>query len=405
VNVDLLDARLEKVEKLRQPILAAGDEAQHLRRLPQRIVDSLVEEGFFRFALPRALGGEDASSMDTIAVLEAIAAIDASVAWNVMLGSEINAMAAGGMDETIAKEIYLGHPEVIMCGGGGPGTTPSRAERQEDGSVRLWAQATFISGCHNADWCFLGAPLMRGGEPETNAKGQPIFKLWMLARDQWEILDTWDVAGLRGSGSHDVKTEGGVVRPEHVDVDLVEIPPKHDNPVFRIPVPLRLSYNKVAIALGVAKGALESFSDLAQNKVPMMSVSSLANRPIAQSRMAEAMGDYRSTRAFVMEAMTAVEDELRAGAPYPGAKTTQDARLACVHAANVCMKVVDSLHNTAGTTGMRMNSPLERKLRDAHGCATHRWVSHPLYQDLGSILLGNDPAPEFAGGLGSPMPR
>ncbi len=405
MNSESLDARLEQIEKLRQPILDGGDEAQALRRLPQGIVDRLVQEGFFRFTLPAALGGEEASSLDTIAVLEAIAAIDASVAWNVMLGSEINAMAAGGMDESIAKQIYLEHPEVIMCGGGGPGTTPARAERQEDGSVRLWAQATFISGCHNADWCFLGAPLMRGAEVETDAKGHPIFKLWMLARDQWEILDTWDVAGLRGSGSHDVKTEGGVVRPEHVDVDLVEIPPKHDNPVFRIPVPLRLSYNKVAIALGVAKGALETFSDLAQNKIPMMSTSSLANRPIAQSRMGEAMGQYRSVRAFVFEAMSAVEDELKAGAPYPGAKTTQDARLACVHAANTCMKVVDELHNTAGTTGMRMNSPLERKLRDAHGCATHRWVSHPLYQDLGAIMLGNEPPPEFGGGLGAPMPR
>jgi alkylation response protein AidB-like acyl-CoA dehydrogenase len=405
VKAETLEARLKQIEKLRQPILAAGDEAQQLRRLPQGIVEQLIEDGFFRFTLPSALGGEEASSMDTIVVLEAIAAIDASVAWNVMLGSEINAMAAGGMDETIAKQIYVEHPEVIMCGGGGPGTTPSRAERQADGSVRVWAHATFISGCHNADWCFLGAPLMRGEELEKNDKGQPIFKLWMLPRDQWEIIDTWDVAGLRGSGSNDVITEGGVVRPEHVDVDLVTIPPKYDNPVFRIPVPLRLSYNKVAIALGVAKGALETFSDLAQNKIPMMSTSSLANRPIAQHRMGEAMADYRSARAFVMEAMEAVEHELREGAPYPGAKTTQDARLACVHGANVCMKVVDLLHVTAGTTGMRMNSPLERKLRDAHGSATHRWTSHALYPELGSILLGGEPAPEFAGGLGGPMPR
>jgi len=405
VKSEILDARLNQIEKLRQPILDAAEEAQELRRLPESVVDRLVQDGFFRFTLPSALGGEDASSLDTITVLETIAAIDASVAWNVMLGSEINAMAAGGMEESVAKQIYLDHPEVIMCGGGGPGTTPARAERQQDGSVRLWAQATFISGCHNAHWCFLAAPLMRGKEPETDAHGQPIFKLWMLARDQWEILDTWDVAGLRGSGSHDVKADGGLVRPEHVDVDLVEIPPKYDNPVFRIPVPLRLSYNKVAIALGVAKGALETFSDLAQNKIPLMSTSSLANRPIAQIRMGEAMGQYRSARAFVFEAMGAIEDELYAGAPYPGAKTTQDARLACVHAANVCMNVVDMLHNTAGTTGMRMNSPLERKLRDAHGCATHRWVSHPLYQDLGAILLGNDAPPEFAGNLGGPMPR
>ena len=68
------------------------------------------------------------------------------------------------------------------------------------------------------------------------------------------------------------------------------------------------------------------------------------------------------------------------------------------------MRVVDTLHNTAGTSGMRMFSPLERKLRDAHGCASHRWVSHPLYQDLGAIHLGNEPAPEFAGTLAGPMP-
>ena len=74
--------------------------------------------------------------------------------------------------------------------------------------------------------------------------GVPTVKLWMLHRDQWEILDTWDVAGLRGSGSHDVVTEGGLVPARFADVDLVTVPPLYENPVFRIPVPLRLAYNK-----------------------------------------------------------------------------------------------------------------------------------------------------------------
>ena len=78
---------------------------------------------------------------------------------------------------------------------------------------------------------------------------------------------------------------------------------------------------------------------------------------------------------------------------------TRDARLACVHGAYTCMQVVDTLHNLAGTTAMRMHSPLERKLRDAHGCASHRWVSHPLYQDLGAVLLGNEPSEEFKGAV------
>ena len=105
----------------------------------------------------------------------------------------------------------------------------------------------------------------------------------------------------------------------------------------------------------------------------------------------------RSSRAFVMEAMGAVMDELERGAEKPGPETTKIARLACVHATNVCMHAVDLLHHTAGTSGMRMDSPLERKFRDAHGCANHRWVSHPLYADLGRIFLGFEPSPEMAG--------
>jgi indole-3-acetate monooxygenase len=395
-----LNARLDRVQLLREEILAGGDEAQRLRRLPDWLVGRLVDEGFFRFTLPAALGGEDASSMQTVGILEAMAAIDASVAWNVMLGSEINAMAAGGMDPDLAREVYLKNPRVIMCGGGGPGSTVPRAERQEDGGVRVWGQTTFISGCHNADWCFMGAPLMRGDDPETDEAGRPRYKLWFLPRSEWEILDTWDVAGLRGSGSHDVRTEGGYVEPKYVDVDLVSLPAHYPNPVFRIPVPLRLSYNKAAIALGVAKGALETFADLAQSKIPMLSSSTLRHRPIAQYRMGECTAQYRAVRALVMDAMTAVEDELRAGAPGPSGRTTQDARLACVHAASVCMQVVDTLHNLAGTSAMRMHSPLERKLRDAHGCASHRWVAHPLYQDLGAILLGHEAPEEFAGTAG-----
>ena len=78
----------------------------------------------------------------------------------------------------------------------------------------------------------------------------------------------------------------------------------------------------------------------------------------------------RSSRAFVMEAMGAVVDELERGAEKPGPETTKIARLACVHATNVCMHAVDLLHNTAGTSGMRMDSPLERKFRERMAAPT-----------------------------------
>ena len=104
---DVHRQRLDKIEHMRGDILKAGEEAQEMKRLPDWIVSDLIDEGFFRFALPTEMGGDNASSMETIEVLEHLAAIDASVSWNVMLGSEINAMAVGGMDPELAKKIYL----------------------------------------------------------------------------------------------------------------------------------------------------------------------------------------------------------------------------------------------------------------------------------------------------------
>jgi len=394
---------LQRVAALKSVIEEGGDEAQKLRRVADETVAALVDAGMFRFTLPEALGGENATICETIEVLEAMAAIDGSVAWNVMLGSEINAMAAGGMPKDLAKEVYIDNPGVIMCGGGGPGTQPAKAVPQDDGSFRVSGQTTFISGCHNAEWCFMIAPIVENDAPRLTEDGTPIVRMWFLNRSEWQILDTWDVAGLRGSGSHDVLAEDALVPERFVPVELVKQPALYSNPVFRVPVPLRLAYNKAAIAIGVARGALDVFADLAQSKIPLLSSSTLRDRPIAQYRMGECEAKLRAARAFLMESMQFVHDELEAGLPAPSAQGTKLGRLACTYAANSAMEVVDVMHNTAGTHGMRMHSPLERKLRDAHGCATHRWVSHPLYQDLGKIFLGHDPDPEFSG-EGDPRP-
>ena len=388
---------LERIARLAGVIRDGGDRAQALRRLPQDTVDALIDAGLFRFALPRELGGDDASITETVDILAAIAAIDASVGWNVMLGSEINAMAAGGMDRALAKEVYLDDPRVVMCGGGGPGSQPSRAEKQPDGSYRVWGQTTFISGCHNATWCFMMTPVFAGGELQKDANGAPVVRSFFLHKSQWEIVDTWDVAGLRGSGSHDVRANGAIVPAKWADVQLFVLPAHYPNPAYRTPVALRLAYNKAAIAIGVARGALDEFYALAQTKVPWLSTAALRDRPVAQQRAGEAEAQFRAARAYLMEALHEVERELEAGREIPSPAKTQNARLACTHAANSCMQVVDVVHNTCGTSAMRMNNALERKLRDAHGAATHRWVAHPLYGELGKILLGHEATPEFLG--------
>ncbi len=190
------------------------------------------------------------------------------------------------MPKDLAQEVYLDNPRVIMCGGG-PGTVPGKAVEQPDGSYKISGQTTFQSGCHQVEWAFMGCPVYENDEPGMDeATGMPKTKMFFVNKSKFEIVDTWDVAGLRGSGSHDVKVDGAVIEKKWLDVELMKLPAHYPNPVFC--VPLRLSYNKAAVALGVGRGAMDAFVDLAQTKTPMMSASTLRDRPIAQYRLGEA---------------------------------------------------------------------------------------------------------------------
>lgn len=389
----LVGTPVDRIQRIAAAIQQGGDEAQQLRHLPGWLARILIDEGLYRFALPSELGGENASVRETIAIIAAIAAIDASVGWNVMIGSEINALAAGGMAPELAKEVYLDDPDVIMCGGGGPGGHIDRVVKVE-GGWRISAQTTFQSGCHNATWCFQAAPVYEHERPLIAANGQPVFKMLMVPRDQFEIVDTWDVGSLRGSGSADVRTDGAFVADKWADVALFQVPAFYPNPVFRIPTSMRLSYNKAAVALGVARGAIDTLIALAQEKTPFLAATLLRDRPMAQYRVGEAEATYQAAAAFVGEAMDGITDWLeQQGPPWdqdPPWELVKRARLACTHAAQACMHVVEVMHNTGGTSAIRMTNPLERKLRDAHGVASHRWVYAQLYEEIGKAYLGHE---------------
>lgn len=94
--------------------------------------------------------------------------------------------------------------------------------------------------------------------------------------------------------------------------------------------------------------------------------------------------------------MDGLSESLADGESAPSLEATKMGRLACTFAANASMRVVDDLHNTAGTSAGYMAHPLERKLRDAHAVASHRWVAHPLYEELGRLFLGHEPSAAFS---------
>ena len=158
--------------------------------------------------------------------------------------------------------------------------------------------------------------------------------------------------------------------------------------------PSQVPYNKGAVGLGIARGAMDEFIKLATHKTPWGSGTLLKDQPEAYIRIGEAEATYQAARAFLIDSQERIEEylgPLNGGHSEPSVELAQLGLLSSTHAAQAMRHVVDLIHNTAGTTASRMGNSLERKLRDAHQAAAHGGISWRNYGNVGKTLLGEEP--------------
>jgi len=386
---------LERIAGLKESLQAAGEEAQQLRHLPSWASKEMADIGLYRYALPTELGGENLRACEQIEIIEAVSAIDGSVGWCVQISSEINALIIRQMKPELASEIFSDW-DALVCSGHGPanGPNPGRKAKRDGDGWQINYQGGFASGCQNATWNFL-----MGNMCTDEDTGEMADASFMVPLGDFEIVDTWDTSGMRGSGSHDVRMEHCYVPPEHLLPARSLAPSEYwDNPTYRNPT--HAIYNKAAVALGVCRGAINSFTDLALGKVPWGAPASLKDQSIVQYRIGEAEAKLLSVRAFIMDTQNKLEDQLgplpvNGGRLAPDWECFRSALLACTHAAQTCREVVGMMNNTAATTGCRMDSPLERQLRDAQQAANHALISYRHYENLGKTFVGHGPTDMF----------
>lgn len=381
---------VQRIQNLREALIAAGDEAQELRRLPQWASEELVKAGIYRLALPAELGGENLEPVEQIKAVEAAAAIDGSVGWCVQINSEINSLVSRTLDPASAQEVYDDWGVVICCAAA-PGPGSFYDARQVEGGWTVSHQACFGSGSHNATWTWVTPPNDRSRETAAGIEPTPAdFMTFLVPKGEFEILDTWNTSGMRGSGSHDIRTTNVFVPDRLTGSYRAPLPP-YKNSTYRNAT--QVDYNKAAVALGVARGAINAFMDLAQQKSPWQSSGTLLRDiPEVQYRLGEAEATLQSARAWLLQTQEELAADLGPlppeGNALPSWEALRKARLACVHAAQTARVVVDNVHNLSGTTGNRMDSPLERRLRDAHQAAAHGLITYRHYRNLGMDYMG-----------------
>jgi alkylation response protein AidB-like acyl-CoA dehydrogenase len=347
------------------------------------MADALAEAGLLQMYLPRSMGGPELPPLVVFRAVEEISRADGSIGWCTMIATAIS-NSLGLLGPEVGREL-AGSPADMRLAGS---IRPQGRARRADGGYRLEGRWDFASGVHHARWLMAPCVLWTGDEPTRGTSGAPATRIfWVPARDA-EILDTWHVLGLRGSGSHDF-TLADVFVPERFSASPTDAPRERG---LLYDARLHLSWiwtATAANALGIARGALDTFAALA-GKATTMSTAVLRDRPLAQARMAEAEAKLSSARAYVLAAVGDLW--MRAGEGQSDLDpAVVQARLAITHAMHEAVRSVDLAFHAAGTNAVYERNQLERYFRDIHVAVQHAAGLQAHMQAAGKALFGLRP--------------
>ena len=371
---------LETARKLAPLIRASAAETDAQRELPRPLFESMADAGLFRLALPRTLGGFEMDLPSYIQVIEEIGRADASTGW-VTNQVSIFATYAARMPTAAARAIWIDTPRSVVA------NTP-QANAQAlvvPGGYRVTGRQGFSTGCRHASWLAAHATVSEQGRPRLD-DGQPETRYCFVPRAQAELLDTWQVRGMRGTGTNHFAVNDVFV-PEDRTVKSVTAPLVEQGPLYRLPRTLVFASGDAAVALGTARSCLDAFTDLATTKTPRAMDALLRDQPMIQSEVGRAEARLRAGLAFLREAVREIWGAVVAN----GAVTLEQRavlRLATTDGIRTAASVVDMVYNMAGATAAYESSPIQRHFQDVHVMSQHLQARLAHYELVGRHWLG-----------------
>ena len=371
-QIDYLE-RAKSVVPLVRELADVADQQRHLMR---HIAEELARLGLYRIAEPLDCNGADTAPLTQMRVIETVSEADGSAGWNLMIGIETFGLVAPAL---ISCPELIVDPLTIMASSTAAG---GRAERCDDG-WSVSGQWQFVSGIHNAQVFGATVKLYENGDAVDDR-----FHYAIVEEGDYEIVDTWNVSGLRGSGSHDVRIDNVTVESNRIVEPMGGL--RERSAQLRLPLGNRLAFNKVAVGLGIARAAIDAFVDLATSKTPRFNSRSLRDRPTAQVAVAKAEARLRGARASVFEQVDKNWSLAVAGEPLPE-RDRALLHVLCSDAALAVAEVVDIVASASGTTANQVGHPLERLARDARVIRQHATVAPQNMEDAGRVLLGLEP--------------
>lgn len=299
------DSLIRTARELAPLIRSCREEIDATRQLPTALVEALRVGGLFRLFVPAKFGGYEVDPITFVKTIEEVSAVDGSAGWVVSVCA-VGGLVAGFLREDAAGKIYGNNPDTVVAGGINP---TGRAVADETGYMVAgrWA---FGSGIRHADWVYGNCVVYDGERMRLDSAGKPVTRLMLFPVKACEIDDTWQVGGLRGTGSHDFGVKELFV-PAELSVMAFAGNASQPGNLYKFPFSL-FAVLIAAVPLGIARGAISALVELAKVKKPTGASSLLSERPSAQIAVARAEALLCSGRAFLFEALREMGHEIAA---------------------------------------------------------------------------------------------
>jgi 3-hydroxy-9,10-secoandrosta-1,3,5(10)-triene-9,17-dione monooxygenase len=366
-NDQAYGAMVDGAEALLPRLRDRAVRTEELRRLPPETECDLHAAGLFRIVQPKRVGG---SELDYVALVDCAAIlgrVDASVAWNLANLASHHWML-GMFDKRAQDQVWDKDVNALIASSF---IFPAGRARKVEGGYRLRGSWPFSSGVASCEWNMLASVVSSDDEADGIE-----YRIFLVHKNDYRILDTWNAAGLRGTGSNDVEVRDAFVE-ETLTVavnDLAGGPTPgcavNPNALYALPVFSLFPYVLSGVALGNAQACLDDYVDLARHRASTYNRAKLGDMQSTQIKIAEASAKIDAARLIMRSnCIEAMADARRGDIPDMAAKTRL--RRDGAYSVNLCTEAVTLLFSASGARGLFTTGVLQRQFRDAHAINSH----------------------------------
>ena len=361
-------------------------EAERIRRIPDETIEDLRAAGLWRILRPERFGGVETDFGLMIDVAIELGRGCAATSW-----VYINLVAHNWMlpywPARAAEEVWGEDAEALI---GSTLVFPAGRLAPAEGGYLLTGRWPYASGVDSSDWMMLGAI---GQGP---ADGKPGPRIVVVRASDIEIIDTWHVSGLVGTGSKDVACRD-LFLPDHMVLDLAPsqegYPPETEgmSDAYRLPLLPLIPHLVAAPMIGTARAAYDDHAAYLRDQVSTVNRSRVAEHVTVQLKLAEAAQMVDVARLLVREDWMEAQRLIASGAPLPLIDRARWRRNGA-YAAGCCVKAVDLIHSLCGARANYLDSALQRQHRDVHAAAHQIHLSWDINgAEFGRIAAGLKP--------------